>query len=59
MPFLYFSAPSGKTAIRRDVMKTFLIWLALAAVLLSGCVSTAEGLQRHPAKPEKLLTQYR
>ena len=59
MPFLYFLARPGKTVTRRDKMKSFFILLALAAMLLSGCTATAEGLRRHPARPEKLITQYR
>lgn len=39
-------------------MKSFALIL-LGALLLSGCVATAERLDSRPARPEKLITQYR
>ena len=38
-------------------MRHFAIFLVLAALLLSGCVATAERLHSHPGRPEKLITQ--
>ena len=36
--------------------KLFILLLALS-MLLSGCVATAERLERRPARAEKLITQ--
>lgn len=40
-------------------MKRFVILMAALSALLCGCVATRERLEAHPARPEKLITQWR
>ena len=40
-------------------MKGFVLLLAVLSLLLTGCVATTERLESRPARPEKLVTQWR